>query len=298
MSSGQEARGLKIGRIEAITGKYINVPVHGHDFRVYFEESGSGIPLVCQHTAASDGRQWRHFLNDEDVTSRYRVIVPDLPYHGRSLPPESLDWWKEEYRLTKRFFVDFHTEFNQALGLARPVYMGCSFGGTLAVDLAFECPGEYRAVIGLESGLAMPWQTPILDWFDHPRINNTFRAQAMYGKTAPNSPEKYRREIAWVYSQSAPSVFKGDLYFHFVDHDLTAEQADRIDTSRTPVYLLTGEYDWGNSPDVTRQLAGYIKGSRFTEMKGVGHFPMCENFDLFKGYIMPILLEIAGSEKI
>ena len=115
----------------------------------------------------------------------------------------------------------------------------------------------------------------------------------MYGKTAPGNPEKYRREIAWTYGQSAPPVSKGDLYYNFIDHNLTGGEAQRIDTSRIAVYLMTGEYDWGNSPDQTRILAEQIKGSKFVEMKGLGHFPMAENFTVFKSYLMPILDEIA-----
>ncbi len=85
-----------MARIEPVTGKYIYVEVQGVEFRVYFEENGKGIPLVCQHTAASDARQWRYLLNDREITSLYRVIAMDLPYHGKSLPPESVEWWKEE----------------------------------------------------------------------------------------------------------------------------------------------------------------------------------------------------------
>ena len=119
----------------------------------------------------------------------------------------------------------------------------------------------------------------------------------MYGKTAPGNPEKYRREIAWTYGQSAPPVFKGDLFYNFFGHDLTADQAQRIDTSRVAVYLLTGEHDYGNSPEETRLLAAHIRGAKFVEMKGLGHFPMSENFAVFKKYLMPILEEIAINEK-
>ena len=34
-----------------------------------------------------------------------------------------------------------------------------------------------------------------------------------YGLTAPQGPEPYRREVAWVYSQAAPGVFAGDLWY-------------------------------------------------------------------------------------
>ena len=40
---------------------------------------------LCLHTAGSDGRQFRGLLNDKRVTDNYRVIVFDMPWHGKSL---------------------------------------------------------------------------------------------------------------------------------------------------------------------------------------------------------------------
>jgi len=280
-------------RIEPVTGKYVYVEVEGREFRVYFEENGEGIPLLCQHTAGADNRQWRYLLNDRDVTSFCRVIAPDLPYHGKSLPPEASEWWKEEYRLSRSFFVDFQVSFSEALGLTKPVYLGCSMGGHLAADLAIERPDAFRAVIGVEASLSRGKKQYPDAWFDHPRIGSGFRTYSMLGMMAPSSPEKRKRETIWAYGQCASSVLRGDLYYYFVDHDVT-DSARQIDTTRISVFLLTGEYDPGVSPADTRRLAEEIKGARFTEMKGLGHFGMCEDFEAFKKYLMPILREIAG----
>ena len=57
-------------RIEAITGRYVHLELGGRAHRVYFEEAGSGVPLVCLHTAGADGRQYRHLMADEAVTAR------------------------------------------------------------------------------------------------------------------------------------------------------------------------------------------------------------------------------------
>jgi hypothetical protein len=51
------------GHIEPIVGRYIHVEIDGEMHRIYFEENGAGIPLLCLHTAGSDGRQWRHLLS-------------------------------------------------------------------------------------------------------------------------------------------------------------------------------------------------------------------------------------------
>ena len=99
-------------KIEAVTGRYIYLNIQNIDYRVYYEECGNGIPMICQHGGAGDGLEWRHLLNDTEITSKFRVIVPDLPYHGKSLPPESEQWWKQEYKLTKSFIVNFHIGIN------------------------------------------------------------------------------------------------------------------------------------------------------------------------------------------
>jgi pimeloyl-ACP methyl ester carboxylesterase len=286
-----------MSRFEATKGRYVYLTVEGIEYRVYFEESGVGIPLVCQHTAGSDGQQWRQFLVDPDITTTYRVIVPDLPYHGKSLPPESLDWWAREYRLTKAFFIAFHLEFNRALGLERPVFIGSSMGGSIATDLALECPDEYRAVIALEEGLRSGKATDediIHSWryYRHPRVNGGERAAAtMYCLSGPMSPKRYRHEVSWGYSQGAPGVFAGDLYYRHIDHDLR-ETAHLIDTSRCAVYIMNGEYDPGTGIKEGEELAAKIDGATFIPLPGLGHFPMTENFAAMKPLLMPVLQEI------
>ena len=66
----------------------------------------------------------------------------------------------------------------------------------------------------------------------------------------------------------------------------------QIDTSRCPVYLLSGEYDSSCTPERTEATASRIKGSKAVIMEGMGHFPMSENPDLFRQHILPVLEEI------
>jgi len=276
-------------RFDRTIGRYLHLDVAGRAYRVYFEENGTGVPLLLQHTAGSDGRQWRHLLEDPWLTERFRVIAWDLPYHGKSLPPENVRWWEESYRLTMDGFLDFIESFARELELDRPVFMGCSMGGHIAVDLARFRPGLCRAVIGVEA--AMRTEGGNLDWLDHPRISNDVKAELMVGLTSPNAPEARRREIGWGYAQGAPPVFRGDLYFYGEEHDLTKE-AERIDTRRTQVYVLSGEYDWSATPAASKALADAIPGAEFTLMRGLGHFPMAENPETFRAHLLPVLEKI------
>jgi len=277
-------------RFDHAVGRYVHIDLDGVSHRVYFEESGSGIPLLLQHTAGADGRQWRHVLEDDALRERFRMIAYDLPYHGKSVPPTSRPWWREPYKLTRAFLVSVPVTLAGALGLDRPVYMGSSIGGHLAIDLAIEHPDLFRAVVGLEASAHTPGG--YVDEFYHPEISNDFKAHLMYGLTAPMSPEEYRRETLWVYSQGAPAVFKGDLYYYSIDHDVT-KTAHTIDTKRVSVDILNGEYDWSGTPVLGEALAKLIPGARYQTMQGLGHFPMSENPELFLSIIRPVLERIA-----
>src|SRR5262245_66212322 len=114
---------------EPIVGRYLSVTIDGAEHRIFVEEAGRGIPLLCLHTAGADSRQYRHVLNDAGVTDRFRVIAFDLPYHGRSAPPDG--WWLERYRLTTASYLEMVRAVWLALRLARPVVMGCSMGGAI-----------------------------------------------------------------------------------------------------------------------------------------------------------------------
>src|SRR5688500_3047220 len=81
--------------VEPVVGRYLNVPIDGVAHRIFFEEAGAGVPLLCLHTAGADSRQYRHLLSDPAVTDRFRVVAFDLPYHGRSNPP--VGWWRHRH---------------------------------------------------------------------------------------------------------------------------------------------------------------------------------------------------------
>lgn len=273
---------------DPITGRYVYLDIAGARNRVYFEEAGLGRPLVCLHTAGADSRQYRHLLCDEQVTSRWHAVAFDLPFHGRSIPPEG--WWEREYLLTCEAYAETVMAFVRALELDRPVVLGCSMGGAVVLELARRHVSEVGAVIGLAA--ASKIEGRFLDWSLMPDIDGSVMAASWtYGLMAPQSPESARREVWWTYTQGAPGIYRGDTYFYSVDWDLRGREGE-IDTSRCPVYLLTGEYDYACSPQETSATAAAIPGARSAKMEGIGHFPMSENYPRFREYLLPILREL------
>lgn len=270
---------------EPIIGRYFDVEIDGASHRIFVEEAGQGMPLLCLHTAGADSRQFRHLLNDAAVTSKYRVIAFDMPYHGRSNPPD--EWWLRKYKLTTTDYIAQIRAVWKALDLSRPVVMGCSMGGAIVLKLAADFQRELRGIVGLESSAYAPGRYN--DYLHHPAIHGgELVASYTYGLCAPASPETNARENWWYYSQSGPGVYAGDVHFYSVDWDARGDLA-RIDTNVCKVSLLTGEFDYSCTPDMTRAAAGAIPGSRLVIMDGMGHFPMIENYPVFRNFLLPEL---------
>ena len=274
---------------EDIIGRYLNINVDDTNYRIYVEEAGQGIPLLCLHTAGSDGRQFRHILNDQKITKNFRVIAFDLPWHGKSNPPE--DYELKDYKLTTSLYKKIIMSFCDNYKLNEPVIMGCSMGGRVVLHLALEHSNYFKAVIALEgSDKLEPYYD--LDWLYRPDIHGGLIQSAFVSsQIAPQSPDKFRHETLWHYMQGGPGIFKGDLYFYWHDGDFD-DRSGLIDTSKCPVYLLSGEYDCSCTPERTLATASRIKGAKAVIIPDIGHFPMSENPELFKSYIYPILDEI------
>jgi pimeloyl-ACP methyl ester carboxylesterase len=163
------------------------------------------------------------------------LIAHDLPYHGKSLPPASGEWWKRGSSLTQDFFMKFIVAFARELGLDRPVYMGCSMGGHLAGDLALHYPETFRAVIGVEGALASKGPTRSALVSSSPL--NESKPSLMH-LMAPQS-QAGKRETIWI-TVKVLCVFKGISLLsgaRLVDRAARHEQ----------VSLLGGGYDWSAS---------------------------------------------------
>ncbi|MGB7181038.1 MAG: alpha/beta hydrolase [Burkholderiaceae bacterium] len=283
-------------QLEPITGHYAHIEVNGCKHRIYFEQAGQGIDLLCLHTAGSDGRQFRALLNDPEILSRYRVVVYDMPWHGKSSPPAG--WQNEEYQLTSDDYVEQIMAVKRALGLSKPVVMGCSIGGRIVLHLVEQFASEFRAAIGLQSSTHVdPYYD--VNWLHRPDVHGGEVCGAVaYGLTAPTSPDDDRWETVWHYMQGGPGIFKGDLYFYKIDGDIR-DKLNGIDTSVCPLYFLTGDYDFSCAPADTLALVQALGSANATTinatiMKDMGHFPMSENPASFIQYLKPILNDIAS----
>ena len=276
-------------RWEPITGRYLTVDILGKPNRIYVEESGSGTPVLCLHTAGADSRQYRHLQNDPDVLSDFRIIAFDLPWHGKSLPPEH--WWTQEYLLTAELYVETIMAVVRALELVNPIVVGCSMGGSVVLELARTHGDELAGVVGFSGAAKVNGR--FHDWPLMPDINsNQVVPSWTYSLMAPQSPTAARKEVWWIYSQGGPGIYRGDTYFYSDGLDLRGQESE-IDTTLCPVYLYTGEYDYACTSEETQHTLDLIPGSHGGTMPGIGHFPVSENYPLCKTYLKPAIDELS-----
>lgn len=270
---------------EGRTARSISVNVHGVPHTIFMEEAGQGRDVLCLHTAGADRRQFHRLMANPRVTAGHRLVAFDLPWHGASAPtPGALPG---TWRLTTDLYVEIIMQFIAAAGLKNPIVLGASMSGEICLELALRHPEAFRGIIACEATARIAGrQTP---WAWHPEINQSlFVPEWIHGLMAPQSPAECAAEVLWHYAQGGPGVFWGDIHFYSGEWDAT-ERVHRIDTNRCPLVMMTGEYDYSCTVELSEATAARIPGVRFKRMDGIGHFPFAENPDLFAEYLLPEL---------
>lgn len=268
--------------LSPIEGRYLHVDVGGTRRRLFVETAGAGVPLLCLHTAGADARQFRYLLEDRRVTDHHQVIAFDMPWHGRSDPPE--DWASQPYALTTETYAATVLAVVDALGLDRPVLLGCSMGGAIALYLSSRHGERFTGVCALEGGLGSPGR--FVSWTHRGDVDHSaFLTSWVGGLIAPTSPAATRARTLWGYAQSGPGVYQGDTWFYSVD--FPRHTAD-LGPARCPLYVFSGEYDYSATTEMSRAAASTLSG-RLVEMPGRGHFPMSEDPEGLAEHLLPVL---------
>ena len=274
--------------VPAVTGGYVPVTVGGTMYQIYYEAAGQGRDVLCMHTAGADGRQFHGLMADPRLTEGHRLVAFDLPWHGKSPPPEGAI--PGSWRLNTNLYVDLIMGFIAAAGLRDPIALGASMSGEICLELAYRHPEAFSGIVPCEACEQVTRRQTY--WAAHPQVNQSlFVPEWIRGLSAPQSPAEWQEQITWQYSQGGPSVFFGDIAFYSGDWD-ARERVGRIDTNRCRLFMLTGEYDYSCTVEMSEATAAKIPGVAFRAMHGIGHFPFAENPPLFAEYLLPILKEL------
>ena len=275
-----------------ITGRYAMVDVAGAPHRYYYETAGTGDPpILFLHTAGADSRQYLWQMADAELARRFRLFAPDMPYHGRSMPPEA--WDGAPYHLTAARYEEWVSAFIEQIVGAPPLLIGGSMGAAIALIMAANRPDLTRAVIALEPPFRSPGRRNAFQ--DHVAVHAGLHNSAFTrGLMSPTSPLAHRRAASWIYTQGAPGVYHGDLAFYSDEFD-GGLVGPRIDAARTPIAMLSGTYDFSATPEDGAELARHIPGALHLVMEGLGHFPATEHPAIFRPWLLRALDHVCGS---
>jgi len=137
---------MMAARFDSPVGRYIHIELEGVEPSHHFEEAAR-----ASHPASSTRPAPRRAVA---ASLRGRTdhgeLPPDrlrLPFHESRCHRSTVNGGRRSTSSRRRRSWRCPSRWRQALELERPVYMGCSIGGLLALDLA-ATTGRFRAVIG------------------------------------------------------------------------------------------------------------------------------------------------------
>lgn len=109
---------------------------------LYYEEYGSGQPLLLLHGLGTDGRSWEY--QRDLFAEQFRVIVADVRGHGRSARPPG------PYSVPQ-FAADVFALLDQ-LQIDTFHLLGLSMGGMIGFQMAVDQPNRFKSLTVVNSG--------------------------------------------------------------------------------------------------------------------------------------------------
>jgi 3-oxoadipate enol-lactonase len=222
---------------------------------LWYEESGSGRPVVLLHEGVVDSRIWAPFL--PLVDDRLRTIRYDQRGYGRS------PTWTGPYSV-----VDDLVSVLDAAGVEKAALVGTSRGGRIAIQAALERPERVSALVPVVSGLA---GRP-LDIEVTPEQEARWDAAEARGDTA---------ELAAIDMEIwAPMGVDDELRAMFVENveasnaDDPAEEtpsAGRLDEIAVPTLVITAARDVPAINELGELLAREIPDARLAVIEEADH---------------------------
>jgi pimeloyl-ACP methyl ester carboxylesterase len=131
-------------------GKYLAI----ENSRIYYEEYGSGMPLLLLHGGLGSISNFEKVI--PELAKKFHVIVADSPAHGRSDQIENL---------TYHNMADHFSKMIDMLKLDSVYVMGWSDGAVISLLLAADRPDKVRRIIATGANIRMDGvNQAALDW--------------------------------------------------------------------------------------------------------------------------------------
>jgi 3-oxoadipate enol-lactonase len=125
------------------------------ELSIHYLQRGRGEPLLLIHGLGGSGADWAFQV--AALEHRFRIIVPDLPGSGHSLPP------RNEYTIAG--FAGALWKLMDHLKIVRPNIVGFSLGGAVALEMAALRPACVPK-LGLINSLATYQPRDLRKWLE------------------------------------------------------------------------------------------------------------------------------------
>lgn len=252
------------------------------DLRLNAELSGpaDGPPVVLLHALGTSLRVWDGIM---PYLSRNRVLRLDMRGHGLSDVPEG--------PYTMGALIHDAERMIETHGLRDAVVVGLSIGGLIAQGLATKRMDLVRGVVlsntAARIGIASQWQTKIaavsdggLAAIEAATMERWFGRRWRDVPAMPACREMFRTTSADGWMGGAAAIAGTDFYTPTAVLTL-------------PTLAIAGANDGSTPPDLVRETADLIRGSRFHLIRGAGHLPMAEKPETY-GALLRDFLESIG----
>ncbi len=214
-----------------------------------------GYPVLCLH--GSGGNSGYHSDLIEALAANHSPLAFDQPGHGRSGGLDSLGSVERMALLTRALV--------QKLGISRPVLLGHSLGGAVALRYALDSPDELRAIVLCGSAARFGTAPEMVEGVrrvTQGRERRAFLRDAFSPKTSDEVVRRGWREDM----KTDPRVILGDLLAAQA-WDVTAE----LGAVRVPTLVLVGEDEHPRLKAQAELLSREIPGARMRTFPEAGH---------------------------
>lgn len=243
----------------------------GH--RIFFEESGSGLPVVLLHSYLCSGEMWREQV--PALRERYRVINVDLPGHGRSGAIDA--------ELTFAELVDDVCAVLDELEIAHAAWAGLSIGGMITLHAALERPERVSSLLLLDTHAGAERRLPALKYrglgFGVRLVGwRPFLPQIlalMFGR----STLRDRRDLVkeWAGRIAAMDVRSAIRYLELLVRRPSI--IDRLPSIRVPALVVVGREDRSLPLHLSVQIESGLAEANLVVVERAGHLSALEQPD-------------------
>jgi pimeloyl-ACP methyl ester carboxylesterase len=260
--------------------------------KLYYEISGTGLPVVLIHAGVADSRQWNNEFTY--FSQYYRVIRYDMRGHGKSEPVEG-----EFSNLADL------VSLLDAVGIYSPVVLiGCSMGGSLAIDFALTHPTRVIALITLGAGpsgldLGIPLPPKYVDAekaFEAGDLDLTaeIETQIWFDGIGRSSDQvnQTMRQLLFDMDRLVLSHEVKELGSQLTNTDTPA--VERLNNLDLPVLIIVGEHDTPYMLAAAEYMEEKITLSTKITIEDAAHLANMDHPHLFQGVINDFLLKLSN----